>query len=76
MTADESDTSHVSEIGNVREEISEVDTKDDEICKEKEHTDIAESQADIVGEAAFLDCSGNIRQVCCRKIFSVFMLAF
>ena len=51
MTADESDTSHVSEIGNVREEISEVDTKDDEICKEKEHTDIAELQADIVDEA-------------------------
>ncbi|KAG0527279.1 hypothetical protein BDA96_06G220000 [Sorghum bicolor] len=31
--------------------------------EEMEHMDIAELQADIVDEAAFLDCSGNISQV-------------
>lgn len=68
LTANECDANHESETGFVREEISEVDTKDDEVCKEKEHMDIVELQSDIVDEESFLDCSGNISQVAGEEI--------
>jgi hypothetical protein len=71
--SDASYANHESEVGNfnevptVREEISEVDTL--EVSKEKEHTDTAELQTDIVDEAAFLDCSSNISLVAEEEIY-------
>jgi hypothetical protein len=67
LTGNESDASHESEMRKfnevltVREKNSEVDTQ--EVSKEMEHTDIAELQADIVDEAAFLDCSSIVNLV-------------
>jgi hypothetical protein len=67
LTGNESDASHESEMRKfnealtVREENSEVDTQ--EVSKEMEHTDIAELQADIVDEAAFLNCSSIVNLV-------------
>ncbi|KAL5650371.1 hypothetical protein ACJX0J_041180, partial [Zea mays] len=67
LTGNGSDASHESEMRKfnevltVREKNSEVDTQ--EVSKEMEHTDIAELQADIVDEAAFLDCSSIVNLV-------------
>lgn len=67
LTGNGSDDSHESEMRKfnevltVREKNSEVDTQ--EVSKEMEHTDIAELQADIVDEAASLDCSSIVNLV-------------
>ncbi|CAL5030253.1 unnamed protein product [Urochloa decumbens] len=59
----ESEMGGSNEILHSKEEISAVDTEDDDASQEKENMDIDELQAELVSGAVLFDCSGTVSMV-------------